>query len=47
MLASVEAMVPHAVGALSDAVLLLTVAWHRAEPSKVGAHRNVGYEESK
>lgn len=47
MLASVEAMVPHAVDAISDAALLLTVAWHRAEPAKVGAHRNVGYEQSK
>ncbi len=44
MLASVEAFVPHAVEALSDAVLLLTIAWRPAEQAKAGSHRNVGYE---
>lgn len=44
MLASVEARVPHAVAALNDAVLLLTIAWPGPEEAKTGSHRNVGYE---
>jgi quercetin dioxygenase-like cupin family protein len=44
MLASVEALVPHAVEAVSDAVLLLTIAWRPAEQAKAGSHRDVGYE---
>jgi quercetin dioxygenase-like cupin family protein len=43
MLASVEARVQHAVTALSDAVLLLTIAWP-APQAKVDSHRTVGYE---
>jgi quercetin dioxygenase-like cupin family protein len=46
MLASVAARVPHSVNAVSDAVLLLTIAWPQQEPAKAGTHRNVGYNES-
>ena len=44
MLASVEAMVPHGIAATGDSVLLLTIAWPRAEDLKAAAHRDVGYE---
>ncbi len=44
MLVSLEAMVPHSVAAIGDAVLLLTIAWQPAELRKTGTHRNVGYE---
>ena len=44
MLVSVGAMVPHAVGALSEAVLLLTIAWPQSEPLNMDEHRNVGYK---
>lgn len=42
-LASVEAKVPHAVAALSEAILLLTIVWHKDEVEN-SAHRDVGYE---
>lgn len=41
---SVEAMVPHAVAAVTDAALLLTIAWPHTEPAKSELHRNIGYK---
>ncbi|HUZ04226.1 MAG TPA: cupin domain-containing protein [Acidobacteriaceae bacterium] len=43
-LVTVEAMVPHGVIALSDAALLLTIAWHPQAPGNAGAHRGIGYQ---
>lgn len=44
MVVSVEAHVPHAVIALNDAVVLLTIAWPSRGEEKAIEHRNVGYE---
>lgn len=43
-LASVEAMVPHAVVALRESVLLLTIAWPQQGPVSTASHRNTGYK---
>lgn len=43
-LITVDAMVPHAVAALRDSALLLTIAWPSPKPEVPEAHRNIGYK---
>jgi len=44
MIVSVDAMVLHAVAAVTDASLLLTIAWPHTQPVEKQPHRNIGYQ---